>query len=152
MEIMIPGSDQDPGAEQTGAVEFVDIFFDNLPEQDRKDLILFVKILSRPLGVPFVKWPKRFQVGTLNWLKKGGLPRITAVAAQLKMAYFALHAMTMTAYYSNFATPEYEGEMPWQQVGFDVPDSMIPEGALDHPELAHIKRWKERQKIKEGVQ
>lgn len=142
MEIMIPGSEDDPGAEQVGSVEFVDLFLDELSEQDRKDLLMLVKVLSRPFGIPYVKLPERIQKGLLNVLKNGRFP-VKTVSAQMRLGFFALLAMTMTAFYSNFTAPGYSGPAPWEMIGFEVPEEMIPEGALETPELAHLKRQKE---------
>ncbi len=149
MEIMIPGDEADPGAEQVGSIEFVDMFLDDQEEQDRKDIIMLIKFLSRPFGIRYVKLPTKIQVGLLNLLKNGRGPTKT-IAAQMRLGFFALLAMTMTAYYSNFTTPDYTGPTPWELIGFDVPDKMIPEGALDRPELAHLKRQREARKAAHG--
>ncbi len=145
MEIMVPGTENDPGAEQVGSVEFVDMFLDDLSEQDRKDVILLIKLLSRPFGVPYSKLPTRMQTGLLNILKNGRFP-LQSVAVQMRMGFFALLGLSMMAYYSNFTVSSYNGRWPWEVIGFDVPDEMIPDGALDLPELEHIKRWKEHQR------
>lgn len=143
MEIVIPGTPEDPGAEQVGSVEFVDLFLGDLSEQDRKDMILLVKLLT---AIRYVHLSERRQVGIINWLKKGRFP-VKSVEVQLRMAFFGLMGMAMTAYYSNFTATDYTGPAPWELIGFDVPDEMIPEGALDRPELEHIRRWKQNKPI-----
>lgn len=143
MDLMIPGTDLDPGAKQVGSIDYADRFMASLSEQDQKDFKMLLKLMSVPMRL----LPESLQVRLLKRLEKGAGP--LAVKAVMAQMFFALKAAAMTCYYSNYARPGYEGPTPWEQVGFFVPEYMIPERVLELPECEHHKRALERRLAKE---